>query len=113
MRYVIYLVIAGIIIGIQSADSVYAFICEYKSKTRDFFSLSLYVTIFCLSFVAHGLSFYWFYINNSLWDMLFALFMSVGMCAMMISFNHNDVIDSYKRELKYNKYFVKQKTIKL
>ena len=32
---------------------------------------------------------------------------------MMISFNHNDVIDSYKRELKYNKYFVKQKTIKL
>ena len=41
----------------------------------------------------------------------FALFMSVGMCAMMISFNHNDVIDSYKRELKYNKYFVKQRPL--
>ena len=113
MGYIIYITISGLFLSIHVIDSLYALICEYKSKTSDFFSLSLYVTIFCLSFVVHGLSFYWFYINNSLWDMLFALFMSVGMCAMMISFNHNDVIDSYKRELKYNKYFVKQKTIKL
>lgn len=100
---------------VHVADSLYALYCLFKVKDA---SLVVKLLLCLLQYtLTLGIPFFVIVVHSpgeSNLSRLFALLVSTLIfLPLVIIFNHGCPIEDYKSELKYNKYFVKQKTIKL